>query len=355
MKKAISNVLTVCIVLALFAAALPLSAANYSDTESHWAKAAINEWSEYGVVQGSDGRFRPNDPITRAEMATVIAKLLKLDKTAENKFSDVAAGAWYTENILKCADAGVITGYTDGTFRPGNKITRQEAIVMLGRAFAIAEEPNADLSAFKDASSAASWAVGFVGAMVSRDIVHGVSDTELALSANINRASVVTILSNAIDEYVTSAKTVKVTEGSGIIIVAAAGASVEGTADNTILVTQGASDGKVTVRGSAKSVIVKGDNVELALESAAVTRLAFEGDGAKLRRTGSTVGEISGTYTDAAAGTTGGTVGGGSTGGGSTGGGSTGGGTKPQDPPKPNPGNGDILVDAPDGKWSPLF
>ena len=63
-----------------------------------------------GVIEGSNGQFNPDAPITRAEMAAVIARLLGLTETAENTFTDVEAGAWYAQAILQCAAAGIIQG-----------------------------------------------------------------------------------------------------------------------------------------------------------------------------------------------------------------------------------------------------
>ena len=53
-----------------------LASSNYSDTAGHWAVKAIDRWSDYGVINGYQGQFRPNDPITRAEMAQVLYNLL---------------------------------------------------------------------------------------------------------------------------------------------------------------------------------------------------------------------------------------------------------------------------------------
>lgn len=78
---------------------LPISAqaaqGTYSDTAGHWAESAIERWSEYGVLQGSGGRFRPNDPITRAEIAAVLDRVMKYQATDGAAFTDVDPAAWY--------------------------------------------------------------------------------------------------------------------------------------------------------------------------------------------------------------------------------------------------------------------
>ena len=74
----------------------------------HWGQGAIERWSDYGVLEGANGLFNPDNNMTRAELAAVISRLLGLQEVAENTFSDVDENAWYAEDILKCAAAGII-------------------------------------------------------------------------------------------------------------------------------------------------------------------------------------------------------------------------------------------------------
>jgi len=80
-----------------------------------------------------DGRFRPNEPVTRAEFATLAAHFDNLALTDENKFSDVPASHWAVKYINSAAVKGWITGYTDGTFKPEANITRAEVVTLVGR------------------------------------------------------------------------------------------------------------------------------------------------------------------------------------------------------------------------------
>ena len=85
-----------------------------------------------GIVNGyPDGTFRPNAPITRAEMAKIIALFAKLDKTAD-RFPDTA-GHWAEAYIRLAAGNGWIEGYPDGSFRPDRSITRAETVTMIDR------------------------------------------------------------------------------------------------------------------------------------------------------------------------------------------------------------------------------
>ena len=106
----------------------------FSDVDGHWGEEAIVRWADYGVIEGSNGQFRPDAGITRAEMAAAIARLLGLRETAPNTFLDVEAEAWYAEAILQCAAAGIIQG-SNGMANPNGMLTRQEAAVVLKRLY----------------------------------------------------------------------------------------------------------------------------------------------------------------------------------------------------------------------------
>ena len=105
----------------------------YSDVKGgDWYNNAISTLSNAGIVSGyPDGTFRPNAPITRAEMSKIIALFAKLDKT-NDRFSDIA-GHWAEAYIKLAAGNGWIKGYPDGSFRPNQSITRAETVTMINR------------------------------------------------------------------------------------------------------------------------------------------------------------------------------------------------------------------------------
>lgn len=105
----------------------------YSDVSAgRWYNNAVSTMTRAGIVNGyPDGTFRPNAPITRAEMAKIIALFAKLDKSTD-RFPD-AAGHWAEAYIRLAAGNGWIEGYPDGTFRPNQSITRAETVTMIDR------------------------------------------------------------------------------------------------------------------------------------------------------------------------------------------------------------------------------
>ena len=97
-----------------------------------WYNTAISTMTKAGIVDGyPDGTFRPDAPITRAEMAKIISLFAKLDKS-ESRFSDIA-GHWAEAYIRLAAGNGWIAGYPDGTFGPQRNITRAETATMINR------------------------------------------------------------------------------------------------------------------------------------------------------------------------------------------------------------------------------
>ena len=83
----------------------------YSDIKGHWAEEAIDRWSGYGVVQGDDNGFRPDGGMTRAEAATLFAKMFGLTKKGDiSKYTDVPADAWFADSLALFAvvSSGVI-------------------------------------------------------------------------------------------------------------------------------------------------------------------------------------------------------------------------------------------------------
>jgi hypothetical protein len=101
--------------------------------ETYWAKDDIVRAARMALMVGyPDGTFKPDAPITRAEMATVIARLLPEETAGSADFTDTA-GSWAQEAIGKAAAAGIVYGYEDGAFRPDSTLTRAEAVTMIDR------------------------------------------------------------------------------------------------------------------------------------------------------------------------------------------------------------------------------
>ncbi len=247
------KLLSILITLSLVFSLLPVTAlAAYTDTQGHWAQEAIDKWSGLGIIKGSGGSFRPDDPITRGEMAVIIDRLMKYQTAAENSFTDLGQD-FYTEAILKANAAGIITGY-GAQVRPADNITREEAVVMLCRAFGIA--PSNAPSGFADSAGVSSWASGYVSAMAAKGYIQG-SQGMFNPKSSIKRAEIVTILNNAVSGFFTEAKEYT-GDISGIAIVNTSGVVLNDmTITGDLIIAEGVGSGDVTLR----NVVVTGNTI----------------------------------------------------------------------------------------------
>ena len=119
---------------------------SYSDVAAGaWYNHAVSTLSAMGIVKGdSHGKFNPNAPITRAEFAAIAARFDDKANTTAVDFSDIASH-WAKNEISAAANNGWINGYTDGTFRPNSKITPAEAMTLVNRVLKRLPETAEDL------------------------------------------------------------------------------------------------------------------------------------------------------------------------------------------------------------------
>ncbi|MEI2398727.1 Ig-like domain-containing protein [Paenibacillus phytohabitans] len=136
--KSITRAEVASIIARTFNPSASTSGVAYTDLAAgHWATNAINLVSSSGIMKGyADGSFKPNQTITRAEMATILSRLVTNGQGNAVSFSDIA-GHWAQAAVETTAKAGMITGYEDGTFRPNQTLTRAEAVTIVNRALGI--------------------------------------------------------------------------------------------------------------------------------------------------------------------------------------------------------------------------
>ena len=113
-KKLLSYVILICMITSV-------AAASYNDTSMHWAETEIDIWSDIGIIMGNDNNFRPDDSITRGEMAAVLNRILKYETMSLATYNDVESDMWFYEDVARVST--VMTG--DGVnFRPYDNMTR---------------------------------------------------------------------------------------------------------------------------------------------------------------------------------------------------------------------------------------
>ena len=250
-RKILAALLTLVMVFSL----LPVSAwaeeTTYSDVAGHWAQTAILRWSDYGVLQGSEGKFSPDGTLTRGQMAVILSRLLNLPAAPSAGFTDVAADAWYADGINRCAAAGILQG-SEGKAMPEDPITREQAMVMLCRALGIAAEDVGVLAAFSDLSLASDYARPYVAALVKAGVVKGDANGLLNPLSKITRAEIVTMIDRLVGHYAKDAgAVVDASDGALVIVVAENVKIVNAPAGTKIIVAEKATG--LTVNGTAVS------------------------------------------------------------------------------------------------------
>ena len=108
--------------------------ARFTDVNANrYYATAVNTLASMGIVTGSNGKFRPDDSITRAEFVAIAMRFANRVNGAATRFSDVGYNAWYYDAVASAVAYGWIGGYSDGTFRPNKAITRAEVVTIVNR------------------------------------------------------------------------------------------------------------------------------------------------------------------------------------------------------------------------------
>lgn len=279
-RKALSLILAFAMAVSLFTVGASAAEPTYGDTAGHWAEASIERWSGYGIIQGSNGKFDPDSQLTCAQLATILARLLKLPAAKDAGFIDNPADAWYYDAINRCAAAGILKGNGDGTVTPNASITRERAMVMLARALGIEPLSRPDLSKYTDVAQVSPYAQGYLAALIEAGIVGGVTADRLAPQDNITRAATVTILDRAIQTYADKAGAA-VSASGRLVLVVADDVTVSGTIGRLLIPTDNI---VVIVSGSKNigSIAITGNHSTVILDNATADDVTISGVGSKV-------------------------------------------------------------------------
>ncbi|UVI30937.1 S-layer homology domain-containing protein [Paenibacillus spongiae] len=173
------------------------TAAMFTDIQKHWALKSIDKLVRLEVIKGyGDSRLKPNNPITRAEFASMLARLFVFAPTDAKpaKFADVQ-GYWAEGAIDTLTKHGILKGYQDGTFKPNAAITREEMIVILMRLINEATLPQSGSTDFQDLSLAGKYARDSLMAAAKAGVIQGYGNS-LNPKGNASRAETATMLLN---------------------------------------------------------------------------------------------------------------------------------------------------------------
>ncbi|PIH56087.1 carbohydrate binding domain-containing protein [Paenibacillus sp. LK1] len=237
----------------------------YRDMTAHWAEQAVTQMQELAVIQGyTDGTFKPNERISRAEFVVMLDRIMGFARGQESasvSFSDLNENDWYNEALVRANSAGIILGTVAGQLSPNQPVTRQDAAVMADRAFQLStgQEDEHVLTRFTDAKQVADYAKKAFSYFIQEKIVNGYNK-QLAPTADITRAEAATLVSNMIKDVKSSPGTYE-SSVDGNLVVRSADVTLQNmTVGGNLLLAEGIGEGTVTLDGVTVtgSVIIKG-------------------------------------------------------------------------------------------------
>lgn len=178
-------------------------------TSTHWAFDSVERAAELGLVTGySDGTFRPDTPVTRAQFVLMLWRMCGKPAAAKAaSFADASAD-WYQDALSWAVEKGYVNGLSDTRFGPDAPITRQQAMAILFRLNGGQSGTELTLTGiyeqtFADSTTIASWAKDATWWAVYHELVSGVGGSRIAPEANASRAQIAAILLRYADQFMT--------------------------------------------------------------------------------------------------------------------------------------------------------
>lgn len=247
--------------------------ADFSDMPTGEIGVSLQKAVDNGLIVGhADGTVRPNDNITRAQMAAIVVRAMGASELSEKSFPDVSAkDAWYADDVSKAVQMGAFSGDTEGKFNPESNITCQETYTVLSRVFQFIGYPRkfkdgssdvwgasnpAVLDTFADKSSVDSWATDYAAAIVQKGGFGGFNG-QLKGDSYITRGEFAYLMDALIGTYVDEPGEYKTgsIDGSKSVVVRVGGVNIDGlTIDRNLIVaysadTNGVKITRTTVNG----------------------------------------------------------------------------------------------------------
>lgn len=222
----------------------------FSDVDNHWAKDSIEKLSQINIVKGyEDNTFRPDKNMTRAEVATIINRLIGAQKESLKYIPDLDRQSWYSSEIRKSVQTGVIMGDENGYVRPTSYVTREEVVTMLSRAFYVSGNTTLTEN-YADKEEISKWSKDYFATFVNYKYIMGYEDETIRPKAYITRSEFVTLLGRMFNTIAVGGMHTGKVDGNIII-----------AGDNVVLNNLTINGNLVIAAGTSKTLTLK--NVEV--------------------------------------------------------------------------------------------
>jgi len=174
----------------------PKPADRFPDIQGHWAEAQIKAAAELGLLNGyADGTMRPDRSVSRVEFAVLVMRALEHQGQAGKlRYTDSdKIGGWAQPMVAEAAGLGILNGYTDGSFRPNADISRAEMAVIVTRALGLPLQEG-EATPFNDDSHISAWARTYISTALKQGLLEGRSGGNFAPDGTVTRAEAAVIM-----------------------------------------------------------------------------------------------------------------------------------------------------------------
>lgn len=194
---------------------------------AHWADSYLDQLVDWGVMR-ADQISNPDTPLTRAEFMAIINRAYGYQEIGEMPFTDVSKSDWFYDDVAIAYNAGYMKGTSKTTASPNARLTREQAICILGRNMMLKETPGEDL-AFSDSRDISGWARGMVKTAVNNYIVTGYPDDSFRPKSNITKGQMAVLVTQCVGTPVNASGTYELGDVSGNVTVTAPNVTLRNT------------------------------------------------------------------------------------------------------------------------------
>lgn len=245
--------------------AFAASPEDFTDFPTDWSAAGLRSAVQNGLLNGSNGQINSSGPLIRAQMAAIVNRAFAARKTADlSVYSDANTSAWYYNDLELAVAMRTFQG-ANGKLNPETPITREEAFVVLARAFALEGGDTSVLNNYTDGASVSAWAQSSVAALIENGYVNG-ANGKLNPKTSITRAEFAKVISEMASTYADADDSLSATV-DGSVIVRENSVSLSGkTINGDLIIADGVSridltgvtvTGRIVLRGGESGVIFK--------------------------------------------------------------------------------------------------
>lgn len=245
--------------------AFAASPEDFTDFPTDWSAAGLRSAVQNGLLNGSNGQINSSGLLIRAQMAAIVNRAFAARKTADlSVYSDANTSAWYYNDLELAVAMRTFQG-ANGKLNPETPITREEAFVVLARAFALESGDTSVLNNYTDGTSVSAWAQSSVAALIENGYVNG-ANGKLNPKTSITRAEFAKVISEMASTYADADDSLSATV-DGSVIVRENSVSLSGkTINGDLIIADGVSridltcvtvTGRIVLRGGESGVTFK--------------------------------------------------------------------------------------------------